>query len=74
MVLGTFITFLCGSINLNMDKYSNLLIMIISIIQCGLLYTSVIYNSIYISYINYIAYSTIYQAVMTIARLNVFLY
>lgn len=69
-VLGAFITFLCGSIKLNMGKYSNLLIMTTCIVQCITLYTPFIFNSIYISYINYIVYSTIYQGMMTIARLD----
>lgn len=67
-IISTIVTFLCGLINWNMDKYSNFLIMITSIVQCVTLYTSVIYNSIYISYINYIIYCIIYQAMMTIAR------
>ncbi|XP_022166166.1 folate transporter 1-like isoform X2 [Myzus persicae] len=66
-ILSTFITFLCGSIKLNMDKYSNLLIIVTSFIQCAALYISVSYNSIYVSYINYIIYCAIYQGMMTIA-------
>lgn len=69
MVLGAFITFLCGFIKLNMNKYGNLIIMLTSIVQCVTLYTSIVYNSIYISYMNYIVYCSIYQGMMTIARL-----
>lgn len=68
LVLGTFVTFACGSIKLNFNKYSNVLIVMISVLQCLNLYISTIYNSIYISYINYIMYCTIYQGMMTIAR------
>jgi len=70
LVLGTFITFVCGLVKLNMDKYSNLLILVTSFVQCATLYISVAYNSIYVSYINYIIYCTIYQGMMTIARLD----
>uniref|UniRef100_A0A2H8TXH1 Thiamine transporter 2 n=2 Tax=Melanaphis sacchari TaxID=742174 RepID=A0A2H8TXH1_9HEMI len=66
-IISTFITFLCGSINMNMDKYSNLLIIVTSLVQFVTLYLSVVYNSIYISYINYIIFCTIYQGMMTIA-------
>jgi hypothetical protein len=68
--LGAFITFLCGSISMNMDKYSNLLIIVTSFVQFVTLYISVLYNSIYVSYINYIIFCTIYQGMMTIARLD----
>ncbi|KAL5245249.1 hypothetical protein ACI65C_012659 [Semiaphis heraclei] len=66
-IISTFITFLCGSIKLNMDRYSNLLILVTSFMQCAALYISVAYNSIYLSYINFIIYCTIYQGMMTIA-------
>ncbi|VVC39412.1 Reduced folate carrier,Major facilitator superfamily domain [Cinara cedri] len=66
-IISTIVTFTCGSIKLNMTKYSNVLIMITSVLQCVSLYTSTIYNTIYISYINYIIYCTIYQGMMTIA-------
>ncbi|XP_025411517.1 uncharacterized protein LOC112684297 isoform X2 [Sipha flava] len=66
-IISAYVTYECGSIKLNMDKYCNLLIMVASFLQCATLYSSIIYNSIYISYINYIIYNTIYQAVMTIA-------
>jgi len=66
-VISTFITFLCGSIKLDMSKYGNVTIIVTSIIQSVALYTSVVYNSIYISYFNYIVFCTIYQGMMTIA-------
>ncbi|CAI6344649.1 unnamed protein product [Macrosiphum euphorbiae] len=66
-IISTFITFLCGSIKLNMEKYSNLLIIVTSFIQFAALYISVTYSSIYVSYINYIIYCAIYQGMMTIA-------
>ncbi|XP_026812488.1 folate transporter 1-like [Rhopalosiphum maidis] len=66
-IISAFITFLCGSISMNMDKYSNLLIIVTSFVQFITLYISVLYNSIYVSYINYIIFCTIYQGMMTIA-------
>jgi len=66
-ILSTLITFLCGSIKLNMNKYGNIIIMITMIVQCITLYTPTAYNSIYISYINFIVYCSIYQGMMTIA-------
>lgn len=71
LILGTIITFLCGSMKLNIDKYSNLLILVTSLIQFAALYISVAYNSIYVSYINYIIYCAIYQGMMTIARFDI---
>lgn len=55
---------------MDMDKYSNLLIIVTSFVQFGALYISVVYKSIYVSYINYIIFCTIYQGMMTIARLD----
>lgn len=73
LFLGTLITFLCGMIKLNMVQYGNLIITVTSIVQGITLYTSVLYNSVYLSYINYIVFCSIYQGMMTIARLDIFL-
>jgi len=72
-VLGTVVTILCGSIKLDMNKYVCVIIIVISFIQSVALYTSAVCNSVYISYVNYIVFSTIYQGMMTIVRLNIFI-
>ncbi|XP_050539102.1 folate transporter 1-like isoform X2 [Daktulosphaira vitifoliae] len=70
-VISFGMTILCGTLTMDIDKYSNIIILISAIIQWMSLYTSVIWNSIYISYINFIFFCMTYQVTMTIASAEI---
>ncbi|XP_050432344.1 folate transporter 1-like isoform X2 [Adelges cooleyi] len=70
-VISFCVTILCGKIAINVDKFGNFIILLSAITQWATLYTSILWNSIYISYINFILYCTVYQGMMTIASTEI---